>query len=223
MIPVRYVTYKRVSSKEQGRSGLGLDAQARDIRLFLENYSETPYEVLQEFVEVQSGTDDSRPQLVAAIALAKKERAVLVVAKLDRLSRRVSFISSLMEDVDLEFKVAALPTADKFSLHIYAALAEQERTFISQRTRSALAAAKARGIRLGAPSYHLDTLARSRSAAALKAAQKVEGIILPLRKQGSTLKQICDVLNSSGIKTRTGKSFAPMQVSRIIKHLELAA
>lgn len=223
MIPVRYVTYKRVSSKEQGRSGLGLDAQARDIRLFLENYSETPYEVLQEFVEVQSGTDDSRPQLVAAIALAKKECAVLVVAKLDRLSRRVSFISSLMEDVDLEFKVAALPTADKFSLHIYAALAEQERTFISQRTRSALAAAKARGIRLGAPSYHLDSLARSRSAAALKAAQKVEGIILPLRKQGSTLKQICDVLNSSGIKTRTGKSFAPMQVSRMIKHLELAA
>lgn len=223
MISVRYVTYKRVSSKEQGRSGLGLDAQSRDIRLFLENYSETPYEVLQEFVEVQSGTDDSRPQLVAAIALAKKERAVLVVAKLDRLSRRVSFISSLMEDVDLEFKVAALPSADKFSLHIYAALAEQERTFISQRTRSALAAAKARGIRLGAPSYHLDSLARSRSAAALKAAQKVEGIILPLRKQGSTLKQICDVLNSSGIKTRTGKSFAPMQVSRMIKHLELAA
>lgn len=223
MISVRYVTYKRVSSKEQGRSGLGLDAQARDIKLFLENYSETPYEVLQEFVEVQSGTDDSRPQLIAAIALAKKERAVLVVAKLDRLSRRVSFISSLMEDVDLEFKVAALPTADKFSLHIYAALAEQERTFISQRTRSALAAAKARGIRLGAPSYHLDSLARSRSAAALKAAQKVEGIILPLRKQGSTLKQICDVLNSSGIKTRTGKLFAPMQVSRMIKHLELAA
>lgn len=223
MIPVRYVTYKRVSSKEQGRSGLGLDAQSRDIRLFLENYSETPYEVLQEFVEVQSGTDDSRPQLVAAIALAKKERAVLVVAKLDRLSRRVSFISSLMEDVDLEFKVAALPTADKFSLHIYAALAETESTFISQRTRSALASAKARGIRLGAPSYHLDSLARSRSAAALKAAQKVEGIILPLRKQGSTLKQICDVLNSSGIKTRTGKSFAPMQVSRMIKHLELAA
>lgn len=223
MIPVRYVTYKRVSSKEQGRSGLGLDAQARDIRLFLENYSETPYEVLQEFVEVQSGTDDSRPQLVAAIALAKKECAVLVVAKLDRLSRRVSFISSLMEDVDLEFKVAALPTADKFSLHIYAALAEQEAFFVSIRTKAALAAAKARGIRLGAPSYHLDSLARSRSAAALKAAQKVEGIILPLRKQGSTLKQICDVLNSSGIKTRTGKSFAPMQVSRMIKHLELAA
>ena len=223
MIPVRYVTYKRVSSKEQGRSGLGLDAQERDIRIFLENYSDTPYEVLQEFVEVQSGADDSRPQLAAAIALAKKERAVLVVAKLDRLSRRVSFISSLMEDVDLEFRVAALPTADKFSLHIYAALAEQERTFISQRTRSALAAAKARGVRLGAPSQHLDSLARARSAAALKAAQKVEGIILPLRKQGSTLKQICDVLNSSGIKTRTGKSFAPMQVSRMLKRLESAA
>ena len=220
---VRYVTYKRVSHKEQSRSGLGLEAQQRDIDLYLQNFSDVPYEVLQEFVEVQSGADDSRPQLAAAIDLAKKERAVLVVAKLDRLSRRVSFLSSLMEDVDLEFRVAALPTADKFSLHIYAALAEQERTFISQRTRSALAAAKARGVRLGAPRHHLDSLARARSEAALKAAQKVEGIILPLRKQGSTLKQICDVLNSSGIKTRTGKSFAPMQVSRMLKRLEPAA
>ena len=220
---VRYVTYKRVSGKEQGRSGLGLEAQQRDIDLYLQNFSDVPYEVLQEFVEVQSGADDSRPQLAAAIDLAKKERAVLVVAKLDRLSRRVSFISSLMEDVDLEFRVAALPTADKFSLHIYAALAEQERTFISQRTRSALAAAKARGVRLGGARHHLKDLAAANASAALKAAQKVEGIILPLRKQGSTLQQICDVLNASGIKTRTGKSFAPTQVSRMLKRLESAA
>ncbi len=223
MKSARYVTYIRVSSKDQGRSGLGLDAQQRDIDLYLQNYSDTPYEVLQAFVEVQSGLDDERPVLNAALALAKKERAVLVVAKLDRLSRRVSFISSLMEDSDLEFRVASLPSADKFQLHIYAALAEQERTFISQRTCAALAAAKERGVRLGAPVQHLEDLAAARSAKALKAAQKIEGIILPLRKQGSTLQQICDVLNTSGIKTRTGKSFAPMQVSRMLKRLELAA
>ena len=89
----RYVTYKRVSSKEQGKSGLGLDAQERDIQLFLCNYAETPYEVLGEFVEVHSGNDNERPELLAAIGLAKKENAILVVAKLDRLSRKVSFIA----------------------------------------------------------------------------------------------------------------------------------
>ena len=93
-----YVTYKRVSSQEQGKSGLGLEAQERDIQLFLENYADTPYEVLEEFVEVHTGSDNDRPQLNAAIALAKKENAVLVVAKLDRLSRKVSFIASLMEE-----------------------------------------------------------------------------------------------------------------------------
>ena len=83
----KYVTYKRVSGGENLKSGLGLDVQERDIQLFLENYSETPYEVLAEFVEVQTGTDNERPQLLAAIALAKQHQATLVVAKLDRLSR----------------------------------------------------------------------------------------------------------------------------------------
>ena len=141
----KYVLYLRVSSQEQGRSGLGLEAQERDIQLFLSNYAETPYEVAGKFVEVHSGTDDRRPQLTAAIAKAKAERAVLVVSKLDRLSRKVSFLASLMEDRDLDFKVSQMPFADKFQLHIYAALAEQERDFISQRTKAALAAAKARG------------------------------------------------------------------------------
>ena len=139
-----YVVYLRVSSQEQGRSGLGLDAQERDINHFLASL-ETPHEVVGRFVEVHSGADNERPQLREAIRLAKKENGVLVVAKLDRLSRKVSFIASLMEDRDLDFKVASLPNADKFQLHIYACLAEQERDFISQRTKSALQSAKERG------------------------------------------------------------------------------
>ena len=100
--------------------------------MLLENYADTPYEVIGDFIEVQSGKDNTRKELNAAIALAKKEKAILVVAKLDRLSRRVSFIASLMEDRELDFKVAQMPYADKFQLHIYAALAEQEKCIINQ-------------------------------------------------------------------------------------------
>ena len=99
----KFVLYRRVSSKEQKKSGLGLEAQERDIKLFLENYADTPYEVIGEFIEVQSGKDNERRELNAAIALAKKEKAILCVSKLDRLSRRVSFIASLMEDRELDF------------------------------------------------------------------------------------------------------------------------
>ena len=153
----KYVTYRRVSSTEQGKSGLGLEAQTRDIQHFLGNYAESPYEMVGDFVETHTGSDNDRPQLNAAIALAKKTGAVLVVAKLDRLSRRASFLAALMEEKGLDFKVPQMPYADQFQLHIYAALAEQERAFISQRTTAALQAAKARGVRLGAPVHHLDS------------------------------------------------------------------
>ena len=215
----RYITYKRVSREDQGRSGLGLEAQERDIQLFLENYAETPYEVVGEFLEVQSGADSDRPQLSAAIALAKKEKALLVVAKLDRLSRKVSFIASLMEDRDLDFKVAQMPFADKFQLHIYAALAEQERDFISSRTKAALAAAKDRGVRLGAPVHHLDALAEAKKQKALENAQKVAGVIVPLHQSGQSLRAICDVLNTSGVTTERGGKFHPSLVSRMLTTL----
>ena len=213
--------YLRVSSQEQGRSGLGLEAQERDIQLFLSNYAETPYEVAGKFVEVHSGTDDRRPQLTAAIAKAKAERAVLVVSKLDRLSRKVSFLASLMEDRDLDFKVSQMPFADKFQLHIYAALAEQERDFISQRTKAALAAAKARGTKLGAPVQHLEVLAKARQEKALREAEKVSGVIVPLRRAGTSLRGICDVLNGSGLRTSRGTSFHPSLVSRMLTSLEV--
>ena len=216
----KFVLYLRVSSQEQGKSGLGLEAQERDIQLFLSNYAETPYEVLGKFVEVHSGKDNDRPQLLAAIQLAKEKKAVLVCSKLDRLSRKVSFLASLMEDRDLDFKVAQMPYADKFQLHIYAALAEQERDFISQRTKAALAAAKERGTKLGAPKQHLDILAKARTEKALREARQVSAVIVPLRKQGASLRGICEVLNASGMKTSRGNAFHPSLVSRMLTTLE---
>ena len=220
----KFVTYKRISTKEQGKSGLGLEAQERDIKLFLENYADTPYEVIGDFIEVQSGKDNTRKELNAAIALAKKEKAILVVAKLDRLSRRVSFIASLMEDRELDFKVAQMPYADKFQLHIYAALAEQERSFIASRTRSALKSWKERNPnkKLGAPRHHIEKLATARKNKAKQDAEKVSGVILPLRRQGASLKVICDTLNASGIRTSRGASFHPPLVSRMLSTLEVA-
>lgn len=215
----RYLIYLRVSSQDQQRSGLGLEAQQRDIELFLENYADVPYEVVERFVEVQSGKDDDRPLLDAAITMSKKNGAVLVVSKLDRLSRRVSFISTLMEEKALEFKVAQMPYADKFQLHIYACLAEQERDFISQRTKAALAAAKARGTKLGAPVIHLKKLAEARSRKAESAAQRVASVIHPLRQQGKPLREICEALNGAGLKTERGGQYHPSLVSRMIKRL----
>ena len=219
----KFVLYRRVSSKEQKKSGLGLEAQERDIKLFLENYADTPYEVIGEFIEVQSGKDNERRELNAAIALAKKKKAILCVSKLDRLSRRVSFIASLMEDRELDFKVAQMPYADKFQLHIYAALAEQERSFIASRTRSALKSWKERNPdkKLGAPRHHIEALAKARKQKARQEAEKISGVILPLRQQGASLKVICDTLNASGITTRRGTNFHPSLISRMLSTLEV--
>lgn len=137
----QYVVYTRVSTKEQGRSGLGLEAQERDIQLFLTNYSEVPWEIVGRFQDVQSGGDDDRPQLRVALEQCRRTGAELLVAKLDRLGRKVSFIAQLMDDAKVRLRVATMPQADKFQLHIYAALAEQERDFISARTKAALKAA----------------------------------------------------------------------------------
>lgn len=215
----RYVVYKRVSTDEQGRSGLGLDAQARDISIFLETFSETPWEVLGEFTDVLSGTTSDRPELARAIDLAKREKATLLVAKLDRLSRKVAFIAALMDDPKLDLRVASMPYADKFQLHIYAALAEQEREFISRRTKAALAEAKARGQKLGGMRD-----ATMRRNAAVKAnaearAQKVAGIVVPLRDAGRSLREIAGELNRAGIETARGGQWQPSQVKRVLDRL----
>ena len=215
----KYITYKRVSTKEQGKSGLGLEAQTRDINTFLENYSAQPYEVVAEYVEVQSGSSNAREQLSLAIEQAKKHKATLLVAKLDRLSRKVSFIASLMEDKSISFKVACLPQADNFQLHIYAALAEQEREFISQRTKAALKEAKARGVKLGGLRDKTMKRNQVRKEKSEEFANNLIGVVGSMRSSGKTLAEIAESMQKAGIKTPRGMdNWSASQVSRVLKH-----
>lgn len=215
----KYVTYMRVSTAEQGKSGLGLQAQKRDMSIFLETYSEVPFEVIGEFTDVLSGADDSRPELTKAIDLARRTGAELLVAKLDRLSRRVSFIASLMEDPKLSLRVAQMPHADKFQLHVYAALAEQERDFISKRTKAALVEAKARGQKLGG--LRDKTMKRNTvvMANAKARADKVAGLVTPLKEAGKSLREIAAHLDQAGVSTARGGRWNASQVQRVLQRV----
>lgn len=215
----QYIIYRRVSTKEQGRSGLGLDAQERDVDLFLERFSPTPYEVLGTFTDIQSGADISRPKLNEALELARKTGATLLVSKLDRLSRKVSVVATLMEDKRVTFRVAQMPNADNFQLHIYAALAEQEREFISARTKAALAEAKARGKKLGG--LRDETMKRNAAvkANATARAEKIAGLVVPLRDAGKPLREIAEYLNNAGVATARGGRWQASQVKRVLDRL----
>lgn len=215
----RYVIYKRVSTEEQGRSGLGLAAQDRDIRLFLDGFADVPHEVLAEFTDIQTGRADDRPQLALALDLARKEGADLLVSKLDRLSRRVSFIATLMEDPKVKLRVASMPYADKFQLHVYAALAEQEREFIAARTKAALAEAKARGRKLGGLRDQTGRRNAAVKANALERAERVASIVTPLRERGATLQAVADALNTAGVVTARGGKWHASQVQRTLRRL----
>ena len=215
----RFVIYTRVSTKRQGKSGLGLEAQERDIQVFFDSYAEVPFEVTGRFCDVDSGRIDDRPELLKAITQAKKEQATLLVAKLDRLSRKVSFIASLVEDKRLTFKVASMPHADKFQLHLYAALAEQERDFISLRTKAALKAAKARGVKLGGARPEARRRHDAVKAMADANAERVNSIILRSRKEGNSYRAIASELNRLGVATARGSEWHAMQVQRYAKRL----
>ncbi|MEP1767786.1 MAG: recombinase family protein [Sulfitobacter sp.] len=215
----QYVIYRRVSTKGQGESGLGLEAQDRDIQLFLENYSGTPYEVLGSFTDVISGKYASRPELDKALALARSTGAELLIAKLDRISRKVSQIATLMEDTKLTIRVAAMPNADAFQLHIYASLAEQERKMISLRTKAALQAAKARGVKLGGYREGHQQRVEAIKDAADAAANKVASIITPMRSSGSTFQQIADALNAANVPTPRGRQWQPTSVKNALTRL----
>mgnify|MGYP003147530822 CR=1 FL=1 len=219
---LEYVIYRRVSTKEQGRSGLGLDAQDRDIELFLERFNVEPFRVVATFTDVLSGTNNDRPELTAALDMCRKTGATLLVSKLDRLSRKVSTIAALMEDRRVNFRVAQMPNADKFQLHIYAALAEQEREFISARTKAALAEAKARGTKLGG--LRDKTMQRNVviKANAKARAEKVAGIVMPLREAGKPLREIADHLNRAGVQTARGGQWQASQIKRVFDRLSQA-
>lgn len=208
----RYVTYIRVSTAAQGRSGLGLAAQRSRIEQFLTNADE----VLAEFVEIESGRIDARTELWKAIEFARKQSAKVLIAKLDRFSRRVSFVSALMEQ-GVGLVVADMPNATDFQLHIFAALAQEERRMISERTRSALQEARRRGVLLG---QNGKVLAEKHKREALDRAKHLEPLIRPLLDAGLSLRGIADALNEQGVVTASGAQFYPETVRQIVLRLQ---
>jgi DNA invertase Pin-like site-specific DNA recombinase len=214
------ITYIRVSTSQQGRSGLGIEAQRGALHHFAKAEG---FEVVREFVEVETGKGadalDRRPQLKAALGAARKHRCHVAVAKLDRLSRDVHFISGLMAH-KVPFLVAELgPDVDPFVLHLFAALAEKERALISTRTRQALEAAKARGVALGSPKLHV---ARKSAVASIKeGADKHAANILPIIREAqkagaTTLRAIAEALNARGVATARGGQWHATSVKNML-------
>ena len=205
----KYVSYIRVSTKKQGASGLGLEAQRETINTFLNGGQ---WDLLKEFQEVESGKNNERLELQKALTHCHLTGATLLVAKLDRLSRDVHFITSL-EKAGVEFTVCDFPFANKFTINIFAALAQYERELISQRTTAALQAKKARGAILGKPeNLNLGAAAAGRTAGrivrlenAIQFANKVKPIILSLKADGMSQNAISKRLNAESIRTASGK------------------
>jgi DNA invertase Pin-like site-specific DNA recombinase len=213
------IAYCRVSTDRQGKSGLGLEAQREAIARFTEANG---FALVGEEIEVGTGKGadalDRRPKLKRALDLAKKHKCSIVVAKLDRLSRDVHFISGLMTE-RIPFIVAELgPEVDPFMLHIYAAMAEKERALISQRTKAALAAAKARGVKLGNPRLEEARAPRMRANAEEAARQTalVLPLIKPLCEQGLSLRAIARELSARGVPTARGGQWSAVQVRNIL-------
>lgn len=216
---LKYVKYRRLSKEDRHKTGLSIEAQDRDILIYLNTYSDQPFEIVGDFVDIQSGNDNDRPQMEAALDAARKHKATLVVAKLDRLSRRVAFIANLMEDKTVKFKVAMFPTADNFQLHIYAALAEQERQFISLRTKAALREAKARGVKLGGMRPGMEKANEEAKRQADADARRVAETVLSMRANKKSFMQIAMQLDRLGVRTPRGYKWTPKQVSRTIDRL----
>ena len=210
------VAYYRVSTQKQGRSGLGLEAQRKAIAAFA---AAERFDIAGEYTEIETGKGADalarRPQLKAALKAAKAAKCAVAVAKLDRLSRDVAFIAGLMSQ-RVPFIVTALgKDVDPFTLHIYAALAEQERRMISQRTAAGLQAAKERGVKLGNQKIADD----NKAAAAAR-----DAILKPILKGliGSSTRVIAKELTNRGIATPSGgKNWNPMTVLRVMRRLGL--
>ena len=223
------IAYYRVSTKAQGASGLGLEGQETAVQ----NYArQTGATIKASYREVESGKRADRPELARAMAHAKRSKAKLVVAKLDRLSRNVAFLSALM-DAKVPFVACDNPQANDLTIHILAAVAEAEAKAISARTKAALQAAKARGTLLGSdrPGHwdgnedaRLAGLARGRVIAAKVVSENAKEaytdlvpIMQKLRDAGKSLQAIADELNAQGHTTRRGKEWNAMQVSRVVE------
>ena len=211
----KFVVYYRVSTDQQGKSGLGLEAQQAAVRDYLNGGS---WQLVAEHVEIETGKRDDRPELVKALETCRKHRARLVIAKLDRLSRNLAFIATLM-DSGVEFVAVDNPHANKLTVHILAAVAEHEREMISERTKAALQAARARGTRLGNPRL---PEAAARGTAALQAsaagrAANVLPVIRELQQAGITShNRIAAALNDRGVRTARGGRWTHVQVGNVL-------
>jgi DNA invertase Pin-like site-specific DNA recombinase len=208
-----FVAYYRVSTDRQGRSGLGLEAQRSAVEDFLNGGR---WHLVGEFTEVESGKRNSRPELLKAMALCRKRKAKLVIAKLDRLSRNVAFIAALMES-KVEFVAVDNPHATKLTIHILSAVAEHEREMIAARTKAALQAAKRRGVRLGrngaerlAPRYHAEAIERAR---------RLEPTLHEMQGRELSARAMARELNEQGIAPVRGRLWYAVTVQRVIARL----
>jgi DNA invertase Pin-like site-specific DNA recombinase len=214
--PTAFIAYLRVSTARQGDSGLGLDAQRAAVQAFARQHGGM---IVASHVEVESGKRSDRPELAKALDAARKGKATLLIAKLDRLARNVAFIAGLM-DAGVDFVACDQPFASRLTLHILAAVAEDEARRISERTKAALQAAKARGIKLGSP-IAAETAAKARAARssyAAKANATTRAVIVDIQRAGvSTLAAIAKTLEARGVRTPAGCStWQPVQVSRLL-------
>ncbi len=216
-----YVGYYRVSTDRQGRSGLGLDAQRSAVAGYLDGGNWT---LLDTFTEVESGRRNDRPELAKALDLCRRRKATLVIAKLDRLARNVAFIANLM-DADVDVVAVDMPEANRFTLHIMAAMAEHEAALVSQRTKAALKAAKARGRALG---WSIPSRRGEQAQASLKGvlgnrakadqfAANVLPVIRDIERAGvTTLQGMADALNARGIRTARGRRWYASTVRNLL-------
>ena len=216
----KFVAYYRVSTGMQERSGLGLDAQRATVARFATDRGE----VVASFTEIESGALDDRPQLHAALAACRRAGAVLLIAKLDRLGRSVARIAALM-DGDVRFVACDLPGADRLTLHLLAAVAEHERALISERTKAALAAAKARGVTLGNPraAEMARQAAQQAQASADRFARQLAPLVIGLQAQGVRgPRALARELNARGVRTRGGGQWYASTAANLLKRLSTA-
>ena len=211
----KFIAYYRVSTARQGESGLGLEAQKHAVISYLNGGK---WQLLEEFTEVESGKNSKRPQLAAAMAAAKKAKATLIIAKLDRLSRNSHFIGGIMNS-GVEFLAVDNPHANRLTIHILAAVAEDEALRISERTKAALAAAKARGTKLGTTGHeHGKKLAAANISAANQFAANLKSAVHSALSRGLTRAEIAAEFNRTGIPTaRPGSSWHSTSVQNLIK------
>lgn len=212
----RFVTYCRVSTKNQGILGLGMASQIETVSRYVQGQQG---EVVGEFLEVESGGKADRPQLAEALALAKKSKGVLVVAKLDRLSRNAEFLLRL-QNAGVDFVCCDCPNVDRFTVGILALVAQRERELISERTKAALQMAKQRGVKLGAvnPERQVKLMNTGARRAKEEFAARILPIIREIQSTGvTTLQGVADCLNLRGVRTRRGCQFSPTQIHLLLK------